>query len=143
MMGRRAIGRFGRRDQRAMSEKPWPGLAITFAVGLAALSGGCRTSGPTTEWQTFSYKPSDVLSLSQQVEQNEGLQSNHSVLTDGHQVVRGEIPSNMMTERQRRAVQDAYARTLWEQVEQQRQAARGTNDRDAQIKGGARTPSRN
>lgn len=143
MIGRGPTSRFGRRDQRAMSEKPWPVLALTFAVGLAALGGGCRSSGTTAEWQTLSYKESDVLTLAQQVGRDRDLQSNSAAVTDGRLVVRGEIPSNMITERQRQAVQDAHARTLRELVERQRQEAQVTYDQADQIKGGgARTPSR-
>ena len=125
-----------------MSENPWPVLALTFAIGLTALAGGCRSSDTTAEWQTLSYKESDVLTLAQQVGRDGGLQSNPAALTEGHRVVRGEIPSNMMTERQRRAVQEAHARTLRELVEQQRQEAQAAYDQVDQIKpGGARTRS--
>jgi hypothetical protein len=143
MMGKRATSRFGRRDQRSMSEKSWPVLALAFAVGLAALGGACRSSGTTAEWQTLSYKESDVRTLAQQVGRHGDLQSNPAALTEGHLVVRGEIPSNKMTERQRRVVQEAHVRTLWERVEQQRQEAQATHDQADQIKrAGARTRSR-
>jgi hypothetical protein len=97
-------------------------VIVVAAVGLW-WPGGCARDARTARWKTWEYDKSQARTAEQQLEAHLALQRDHSPLTGPVQAVPAEMPSNMLTEGQRRAVQQEYAELMRQRAEEQARAA--------------------
>ena len=103
-------------------------------AALAGTVGACPSKETTAKWKSWSYDESEVLTAAQQVERERGRQADFSTLAPW--LLRGptEIPSNMLSEQERRAIQERHAAALRERTRQQAQAVQATGEQANRIR---------
>jgi hypothetical protein len=106
-----------------MHDRIWTSLLVPVILASFGLVGGCRSGERTSQWQTYRYSESDVLTPEQQMAAQRDLQADSSALTKGPLGVPPELLSNTMTEQQRQSIQQEYGRALRERAEQQRRVS--------------------
>ena len=119
------------------------GLAFAFVAVVAGALGGCQSSEPTAEWKSWTYQEREALTTAQQVERAQARQNDDASLTEGPLGVPAEIPSNTLSEQERRAVQEGHARALRDRAREQRLAAEATGQQAERVgRGGQAAGSR-
>ncbi len=93
-----------------------PGLCVQ-------LSGGCASGDQPARWQQWEYDQSQVKTTAQQVEAQQSWQRDSSSLRAPYEAVPAEMPSNTMTERQRRAFQARLTEKMHERARRQASTA--------------------
>ena len=93
-----------------------PGLCVQ-------LSGGCTGGDKTARWQQWEYDQSQAKTTAQQVEAQQSWQRDSSLLRAPYEAVPAEMPSNTMTERQRRAFQARLVEKMHDRAKRQASAA--------------------
>jgi len=133
-MRRNGLGRAG---IRAIVQAA--GRALILPCCLAP-SLGCESGPEKARWKDWEYSQEDARDTQAQVASQTGLQKDSSALTAPVEAVPGEIPSNTMTEQQRRAIQEEYARMLRERAEEQARAASasGQQGKDGGVQDGSK-----
>ena len=94
------------------------------AALVVSLSSGCRKEARIEQWKSFRYDASDSRTAEERIEAERALQA--GVFSGGlpPRAVRGELPSNRLTEDQRRRLQQRYADEMRRRTEQQVEAAK-------------------
>ena len=119
------------------------GLAFAFVAVVAGALGGCQSSEPTAEWKSWTYQEREALTTAQQFERARACRNDGATLTEGPLGVPAEIPSNMLSEQERRAIQEGHARALRDRVREQRLAAEATGQQAERVgRGGQAAGSR-
>lgn len=84
---------------------------------------GCKSEPKTAQWHGWDYDPAAARSTSEQVQWHRTLQTDATALRPGDLLAPSQIPSNMLTEEQRREFQDQCAAALGQQVDAQARSA--------------------
>ncbi|HUU85935.1 MAG TPA: hypothetical protein VM243_20750 [Phycisphaerae bacterium] len=108
---------------------------VLWAVAAGALCG-CPSSEPTGKWESWSYEQSEALTTAEQVERAQHDQGDAGQLREGPSSAPGEMPGNLLSEQERRAIQERYAQALREQAEQQRLASESARREAGRAGGG-------
>jgi len=114
------------------------GRALIVLCGLT--SGlGCESGPEKAKWKDWEYSQEDARDTQAQVASQAALQEDSSAMTAPVEAVPGEIPSNTLTEQQRRAIQEEYARMLRKRAEEQARAASasGQQGKDGGVRDGS------
>ncbi|MCP4249935.1 MAG: hypothetical protein GY778_23075 [bacterium] len=85
-------------------------------VLLGCSTYGCKSEPKTAQWNGWDYDPAVARSTSEQITWHHTLQTDATSLRSGDLLVPSEIPSNMLTEEQRRESQARRAEALHQQV---------------------------
>ncbi len=84
---------------------------------------GCKSEPKTAKWHGWEYDPASVRSTSEQISWHQAVQTDATSLRSGDPLVSSQIPSNMLTEEQRREFQAARAEAVRQQVDAQARLA--------------------